>query len=41
MILEEELLQTENGAEAKEELNAPVSVTEAEEDLSCNIPKCD
>lgn len=41
MILEEELLQTENGAEAKEELNAPVSVTEAEEDLSCNIPKCE
>lgn len=41
MILEEDLLQTQE-SEEKEKINsAPLSVTEEEEDLSENIPKCE
>ncbi|MBQ8524153.1 MAG: SMC-Scp complex subunit ScpB [Clostridia bacterium] len=41
MILEEDLLQTQESEETEKTNNAPLSVTEEEEDLSENIPKCE
>lgn len=41
MILEEDLLQIQESEETEKTNNAPLSVTEEEEDLSENIPKCE